>query len=362
MKATTTYSSLAALQQDLFQPIQLQGCRQEEPRIDTRSGVKELRRLSVSSQKTPYSPRSLSVSQLRLAYFQPESPRTTTVSPFPFLTELFVSPHPDDICYSCYGKVHNGENKPSSSTSRMIVTIFSKSRCCNGHLGEELKQNLDNISQIRTNEDEAFAMSVGCQLIQLGLSDSSARDEFSRKEELAIQSKSEQAKAVKSHPTYQKVEKALNDLLRWAVKCKATIYMPVGIGCHIDHLMTRVATESILEQIRTESISRRLSVIVNYFEDLPYATYQKEDIIEQMTATVVMSRATEQRVELDEQIWSQKTKAVEGYLTQLKPTIIPSLMERASALAASALTFEQEGLQLRERIWTLAPGEWALGF
>lgn len=358
MTATTTYSSVTAIQ-----AVQVQGYRQEDLRVDIRTGSKDLRRLSITVPKTEQSARRLSVSQLRLAYFQPEStPASTSSSTFPFLTELYVSPHPDDICYSCYGKVHNGEEQPSSSNSRMIVTVFSKSRCCNGHLGEELKQNVEDITQIRTDEDEAFAMSVGCKLLQLGLSDSSARDEFSRREELAIQSKSEQAKAVKSHPTYQRAEKALNDLLRWAVKCKATIYMPVGIGCHIDHLMTRVATESILEQIRIESISRRLSVQINYFEDLPYATYQKEEVIEQMTATVVMNKATEQLIALDEQSWTLKKKAVEGYLTQLKPTIIPSLKQRASVLASSDSDIEQEGLQLRERIWTLAPGEWALGF
>jgi LmbE family N-acetylglucosaminyl deacetylase len=362
--ATTFFSSTVTLP-DSFQAYQLQGYLPSEAFFHPSSRQLETKPRSISVSQHPASPpkaRRCSVSHSSLAYFQPEPRRSTTIG-LPYLTELYMSPHPDDICYSCYGKVHKGERSPrgNASSSRLIVTVFSQSRCCNGHLAEELKQNVDDITKIRKDEDEAFASSVGCRLIQLGLSDSSARDEFSRREELAIESKADQAKAVKMHPTYAKVQSALTDILRWAVKCKATIYMPLGIGCHIDHLMTRVATESILEDIRRESTMSRLPVQVNYFEDLPYATYQSQETIEKMTATVIGEKGIEQLVALDQLAWSQKTRAVQGYATQLKPTIIPSLESRALHLADQA-GIEQEGTQLRERVWTLAPGEWIGGF
>jgi LmbE family N-acetylglucosaminyl deacetylase len=352
---------------DSFQAYQLQAFLPEiafQPSLQHEIKNKQNRSLSVSNTVVPLQERRCSVTYPHLASIQPEPRRSTTI-PLPYLTELYMSPHPDDICYSCYGKVHKGErsHRGSQGSSRLIVTVFSQSRCCNGHLGEELKQNVDDITKIRKDEDEAFASSVGCKLIQLGLSDSSARDEFSRREELHIESKAEQAKAVKQHPTYAKVENALTDILRWAVKCKATIYMPLGIGCHIDHLMTRVATESILEDIRRESVTSRLPVQVNYFEDLPYATYQSNETIDRMTATVTGAKATEQLVTLDQLAWSQKRRAVEGYATQLKPTIIPSLKSRASYLADQVDDSDkQDQNQLRERVWTLAPGEWCGGF
>ena len=277
----------------------------------------------------------------------------------PFLKELFISPHPDDICYSCFGTAIQGEGPPSTSNAgRLIVTVFSKSRCANGHLGEKLNRNVDDITDVRRHEDERFATSVGCKLLQLGQPDSSARDEFSRKEELAMQTKSEQAAATRAHPAYAAVQQSLWGVIRWAVRCRANIYIPLGIGCHIDHLITRVAAEAILDDICRESPRQQLPVRVTYYEDLPYAFYQTEDTIEHMAATVIVGKAQTHLVPLDQAQWTRKTAAVQGYETQMKPTILPSLLTRAVALAADECHTEEQGVQLRERIWVIGPGEW----
>ncbi|UZJ55634.1 hypothetical protein CBS101457_004954 [Exobasidium rhododendri] len=309
---------------------------------------------SYSFRSSQYSPYAHEASQVST---------TSSSKPLPFLRELFISPHPDDICYSCFGTAVQKEGNPNNThNGRMIVTVFSQSRCCNGHLAEKLNRNVSVITDVRKEEDESFAKSVNCRLLQLGLSDSSARDEFSRKEDLAIKSKAEMAEATKMHPSYARVQQALNDIIRWAIKCKAAIYLPLGIGCHIDHMMTRVAAESIMEEIRRESPTKKLPVMVTYYEDLPYAFYQTEETIEKMATTVIAGKSEVCLVPLDDELWERKTAAVQAYVTQMKPTILPSMESRAIFLAGSETHSEEEGTQRRERTWILSPGEWLAGF
>ena len=357
-------------------PSNVECCHHHHHHFDEKTDLSapmELRHPSASFVKVPLpsvtrNQRGSITRAARLARFAQTETQVESVHPtLPFLNELFVSPHPDDICYSAFGTASQGapkENKGESSSStngRLIVTVFSKSRCANGQLGEKLGQNVGDITHIRRQEDEDFAKSMGCQLIQMGLGDSSARDEFSRREELQTQSKRSQSQATKAHPMYPKVYASLRDTIRWAVECRSAIYLPLGIGCHIDHMMTRVATESILEEIRLENLVGVLPSRVTYYEDLPYAFYQSDEVIEKMANTVIVNKAKAERlVPLDEELWERKCKAVRGYATQMKPTIIPCLQTRATKLAANETSTDRNVPLLNERTWVLQPGQWIL--
>lgn len=290
--------------------------------------------------------------------------RCSSIQQYPFLRELFVSPHPDDICYSCFSTVSKGKEEKDdgkhsilsrdNDPGRAIVTVFSKSRCANGELGEKLKRNVEDISRVRKDEDEQFAETVGCKLISLGLPDSSARDEFSRSwTHLADEDLQEQNSTVKSHPFYYEAQKALDPIIRWAIQCKAAIYMPLAIGCHVDHLMTRVAVSSIFEEIKMENRLIKLPIKLTYYEDLPYAYYQTEEYIQKLVKTVISKTAEPTLIEVDEECWEKKRRAVLGYATQMKPIILPALHERAVTLASLEKTglCREEHKNLKERIW-----------
>lgn len=276
------------------------------------------------------------------------------------IKELYVSPHPDDICYSCFSTVTRDQSVKNqqhtierADNGRVIVTVFSKSRCANGELGEQLKRNVEDITRVRKVEDENFAKTVGCNLKQLGLPDSSARDEYSRWTHLADEDLQEQHRVVKDHPRYLEAEKSLSSVVRWAVHCKAAIYMPMAVGCHVDHLMTRVAVTCIMDQIKSERKIEILPIRLTYYEDLPYAYYVTEESIQKLAKAVLPVTATSKLIPVDANTWQRKKEAVMAYETQMKPIILPALHDRAITLATlekDAITNNTDAL-LRERIW-----------
>lgn len=311
---------------------------------------------NVAGNRSPLSPRPFLSAKLAPA---PNIITLTTtaapapvseIKPFAPIKELFVSPHPDDICYSCFSTVSQGDTGKIDG-ERVIVTVFSKSRCANGELGEQLKRSIPDVSRVRKVEDEQFADMVGCKLYSLDQPDSSARDEYSRWTHLADQDLEEQHRVVKSHVQFPETVKVLTPILRWAVKCKAAVYMPLGVGCHVDHLLTRVAVTTIFDEIKAERRGK-LPIKLTYYEDLPYAYYVTEESIHALAKTVLTSEAKSSLISVDEDCWEKKRKAVMTYATQMKPTVLPALQERAFTLATLDVQ-QSEKINLKERIWTL---------
>lgn len=316
-------------------------------------------------------------------------------------TQIFFSPHPDDIAYSCFGSVEQGRgatrsgsrNKrkedsrggihPWSREEQVIVTVFNKSRCANGEVGYRLGQDVETVTPARQAEDEAFAASMGCRLISLGFGDSSARDEPSRRPCLAAADEKEMLEMTKANAAYRHVEEHLEAIVRWAVECEAEIYLPLGVGCHIDHWMTRVAVTSLLDRIRQErhdgctltpssqiitsspplaspsSSPSQKTVNLCFYEDMPYAFYASAEHINGLIRAVVSPLSREEGIQegslvcLDEKSWIRKREAILSYETQMKPTILGCMEKRASALARSSSLTTTKGHDWAERIWKL---------
>jgi LmbE family N-acetylglucosaminyl deacetylase len=243
--------------------------------------------------------------------------------------------------------------------SSLIVTVFSKSRCANGAIGQRLKRDVEATTTLRTEEDEAFARSIGCDLLQLGFPDSSARDEPSRRPDLAqaaIQRGTTEAVKDVDHYIYKDVRQALQPLVLMAVSAGATIHVPLGVGCHVDHWMVRVAVLSILDELdmfmKSVSIHDRLI----FYEDLPYADAQTNAHVESLALAVLPHGARACLVPLSEGDWSRKRAAILAYASQMKPTIIPSLYNHATRLAqlGKLVDPDWESNQVAaERIWII---------
>lgn len=394
------------------------------------------RRHSMSKQHKPMS-RSLSDAKSGHALAFTPSSEMSAPAP-PTLQRIFFSPHPDDIAYSAYGTAsrpprccHHEEktdvpmhspsmsssssfsddatliaSTPSSSSTSstsgsrrnsaansnvsllngqnaLIVTVFSKSRCANGEIGARLNRDVEATTTLRADEDHAFARSIGCDLLQLGFPDSSARDEPSRRPDLA-EAVMKGAPGSKlrhvDHYIYEDVRRALEPIVWMAIRAGAKIHLPLGVGCHVDHWMVRVAVLSILDEldVKLSTASTMMSEPLRnifsthlvggqeplherliFYEDLPYADAQTNDHIEKLALSVLPRGAKAQLVHLSESDWCKKRAAVLAYASQMKPTILPSLYNHATRLAQRGKAIDPDwALTARthlaaERIWII---------
>lgn len=164
---------------------------------------------------------------------------------------LFVSPHPDDVAYSCGGLVDRGLR----GRDVHVLTIFSRSRFVALKALRHL--DADAISRLRVDEDRAYCRSRELAYDCAGLPDSSLSGYDDRTE------------------TEGDVER--DDRLRDASRVIAeafarlrpsTVIAPAAIGGHIDHAIVHHA-------------ARRLAPPrLFFFEDLPYAALAPRAAVE----------------------------------------------------------------------------------
>lgn len=264
----------------------------------------------------------------------------------------------------------------------LIVTVFSKSRCANGEIGAKLNRNVEDTTCLRTEEDQAFARSIGCDLLQLGFPDSSARDEPSRRPDLAEAAmKSSPGTKIRDvdHYIFEDVRKSLEPIVWMAIRAGAKIHLPLGVGCHVDHWMVRVAVLSILDELdvklgeTTSLLSEPLKGIFSthliggqeplherliFYEDLPYADAQTNSHVERLAKSVLPLGSKAKLVHLTESDWCKKRCAILAYASQMKPTILPSLYNHATRLAQLGKSIDPnfdstKNHLVAERIWVI---------
>lgn len=371
--------------------------------------------------------------------------------------KIFFSPHPDDVAYSCFGLASGKELKPAlspassrqssnssnafssagsfvsnstlesnenedielstlfsslgantapvedlpSNSDTWIVTIFSKSRCANGVIGQSLGHCVNATTIRRQREDEEFAQSIGAKLISLGLRDTSARDEGSRHPELLANTRNSLSSLTVNHPKFEIMRERVRPYVEWAIECKADIHIPVAVGCHIDHWMVRVAILSILYQIEQEKrwlewsgthsertidrneadtqvqkqdLLRRFSVShrpqtaqfcgfgsqLIFYEDLPYAFIGTDDLVEKTVTQFLPSQVRTALIPMTEADWTRKKAAVEGYASQMKPTLLSMLHDHAMLLAKRSSVLDPSWDNRNTSEWTKAERCWIL--
>ncbi|KAJ6441064.1 hypothetical protein O9K51_06858 [Purpureocillium lavendulum] len=241
--------------------------------------------------------------------------------------KIFLSPHPDDVAYSCFGSI--AHPPPPRADGTLIVTVFSVSKTA-AALPEEQK-NPDTVTSLRKSEDEAFAKAQGCQIAMLGFPDSAMRDEPNGGGPAAI------SEATK-HPLFNEVKSAIAKTIAPAIG-RASIYIPLGILGHVDHRMVRDA----VQQIAAESnVPGALPGLI-YYEDLPYAAFATATDIRKLARAVISQSAVPYDVSL-KGLAGRKRIAVQGYSSQATPYILQTLDEYASSISADRLPHT-------ERLW-----------
>jgi len=170
-----------------------------------------------------------------------------------FKREIFISPHPDDICFSAFLAVSQKEQNCKS----VILDVFNRS--CWTFTSEPGQENSEEVTKTRRSEELAFISHVKADVEFLEFEDSSLRyREFGH----------EYKQIPQEEPLYGLIEKRILNILE-RYNPISRIYVPLGISGHVDHLICR--------DIFFRQPDMRKHII--FYEDLPYIARFNENEI-----------------------------------------------------------------------------------
>ena len=161
---------------------------------------------------------------------------------------LFLSPHADDIAYSLGGVILKG-----IIDEGMLVTVFQRS----SHVPNiQATASIDEGSAIRFQEDCTYTASTGLAYQSLGLPEAIDRgyqnfDVICQEDNYA------------TDPDRAEYESVIQALLAQQPQA-TTIWVPLAIGCHIDHVIVNRAVLNWQPKHNPTLI---------FYEDLPYTAY-----------------------------------------------------------------------------------------
>lgn len=150
------------------------------------------------------------------------------------MTDFFISPHPDDIAYSCFGPICFSQHK------KVIVTVYSVS--CYAY--NSTKNNIYETTELRKNEEKLFAQRRNADVIFLNYADSSVTMQ-------------------KTSIMNNQIEQDINNLIKKHYPCN--VYAPIAIGWHVDHINLRDISVHLFKT------NPHLVNKLYLYEDLPYA-------------------------------------------------------------------------------------------
>lgn len=252
---------------------------------------------------------------------------------------LFLSAHLDDVVLSCGGMVSTLSERQEEVT---IATIFAGvpdpkqlsdlARSFHDECGLG-----DDAIRRRRLEDLNAVQRIGVDAIHLDILECLYRCEPSGKPRYR-----DEAAIFRSHPTeeHDVVDLIVSDLMttvdlpRWDV-----IYVPLGIGRHIDHLLLRYAVELL-----DTSMTSKSSLQLIYYEDLPYACWGRDP---DWQATLINGLCPHV-YPMDAMTWLTKRDAILQYSSQ-----VPMLWPDQTQLEVDLLDYgcQVGGAQPAERFW-----------
>lgn len=235
----------------------------------------------------------------------------------------FVSPHPDDIAFSCYASLRN----PLTAHQKfLVITVFDQSLFS---FNKELS-GVEGISQIRKDEDQAFCRANNCDYMSLNLPDSSVRYK-----EVNAEYKIGPAE----DPIFETAKKSMQHILKTAILTSTPIYVPLGNSLHLDHLIVRDAVRDI---VAANGPSNGRPPSIFYYEDLPYAARWTEARLHDYAHETLGPNCAWLNVDLN-RIWNDKLRSCKTYASQIEEETIPMINKHALSVA--------KGSGRAERLW-----------
>jgi LmbE family N-acetylglucosaminyl deacetylase len=198
---------------------------------------------------------------------------------------LVISPHPDDAAFSTGGLLAR-----LRGTTILVITCFSRS--CTRDRGDA-----PGTTRKRALEDDVYANRIGARLVRLGLPDSGFRTNIGREE---LHGENE-----------MRLRSELVSLLQPAVSglTGVTIFVPLGIGGHPDHVHCR---EVALASFPGQSLV--------FYEDLPYGQMVGGPASVRTMVRQQYPHLLEFLVTLTPEQMERKMQGLDTYRSQLHPS------------------------------------------
>jgi LmbE family N-acetylglucosaminyl deacetylase len=255
---------------------------------------------------------------------------------------LVISPHFDDACYSIGGFLSQNTSK-----KLILLTVFSKSMVAPtthflkpvlkfSDLGLFRNVQTRYVSSQRKKEDLHYCKSLNAKHVILPFQDYSLR-RYKADPKLGSNSPSV-AKSFETEPIFESVLKAIQPVLKSSYD---SIFCPLAIGGHVDHLIVYTAAKKLLKS--------GLSATTNiyFYEDLPYAS--RFDLDEVTSCAIERSGANKPSlINITCDIQS-KLSGIALYSSQYSPEVTMEIFAHAKRLSLASP--EADLPQFSERIW-----------
>lgn len=168
-------------------------------------------------------------------------------------TDIYFSPHLDDVVLSCGGRIARGQHDGQRA---LVVTAFSGGSNQAEKLADKALDPFADMER-RRQEDERAMNRLGVDHLWLGYDEAIYRDQrygsLIGMTSQVLESDSKLCEALWS------------DILKICHQAKgAQLYFPLGVGHHVDH-------QILFEVGATIEDKERLDGQIRYYEDVPYA-------------------------------------------------------------------------------------------
>lgn len=191
---------------------------------------------------------------------------------------VFLSPHHDDTCFSLGALTHrlqagillnvfsrSGHVARRDLAPKELTSLFANSWPDAETLGRSPRDEaaeawVNWVTQLRKDEDHAFAQTCGLRRVQLDLPEAPLRAQDPFKGHTTAKDARDVEMALMA---------ALNDLAPKDNGTRPWLFCPAGIGGHVDHLLVRNA---VLQKI----VDLRRLYRIAFYEDLHYASDRRK--------------------------------------------------------------------------------------
>lgn len=250
---------------------------------------------------------------------------------------VYLSPHLDDAALSCGGAI---AAQLAAGERVLVVTISTASPPPAGPfsaLAQELHSNwglaADQAVAARLVEEREAMQRLGVDYYWLGRLDAIYRypEAYHTREALFSSPAPNDPLFIDLHTFFGALRERVPG---------ATFYAPLGVGSHVDHLLTHAASRIAL------------GAAVRFYEDLPYAANEPGALDARMRQ--LNEPASPTAISIDATL-AQKLHAVHAYASQLKELFGgPDAMEQTMTDYAASVA--PPGKRYGERVWQVGGG------
>lgn len=169
---------------------------------------------------------------------------------------LVVQPHSDDFALSCSGTIL--KSLEEKNIQLYLLTVFTKQNFDSSPWKNHLSMSDEAYSRLRLCEDKSLCDYLKCDYTYFTFDDITKRNSNSMFSKKGLLKKD-----------LLKKDKLKNILIEYINKIKPEeVYVPLGIGYHIDHLITVIAVFDMI-------IEKKADFDVFFYEDYPYCNSDK---------------------------------------------------------------------------------------